>query len=436
VLDAPSARAASGLPAALPTDRGSLDAPNPPAPELKKPTLLICDDEDGPRQSLRIVFKNDYRVVVASNGPDAIALARVEGIDVAVLDISMEGMTGVELLHELKVLDPAIEVVMLTAYETLETARQALRSGASDYLNKPFDIPTIRAAVAKALEKRRSALRVSETGDQLASLQRQLTEHTEREEVARHKGEIYASVLHDINSPLTVISGFVELINRSVENAASVEGAQLESIKGDLNRMNSQVGRCFEISRRYLSFLNTNKVENTYIGVTQMLSDLKELLLRHPAARNHRLTIHEFPEDAVAQINGTDLLQILLNLTINALQAGETPHRVEVQARRVHDPRVLEQYGDTSQERFISGEGFDTNVPLLAVSVLDTGAGIPPAALEKMFREKFTTKAPDQGTGLGLSIVRRLAVEAQAAVHVKTKLGSGSTFTLFVRLRS
>lgn len=405
-------------------------------PALKKPILLICDDEEGPRQSLRIVFKNDYQVVVASNGPDALQLAREHAVDVAVLDILMEGMSGVELLRELKAFDTNIEVVMLTAYETLETARQALRSGASDYLNKPFDIPTMRAAVARALEKRRSALRSDESTDQLAALQHQLLEHQERAEAARHKGEIYASVLHDINSPLTVISGFVELINRSVQNAASVEGEQLETIKDDLHRLNNQVGRCFEISRRYLSFLNASKPENTYIGVAQMLSDLKELLSRHPAAQAHRLTIHEFGPDAVAEIHGTDFLQILLNLTINALQASNTPHRVEVQARRVHDARILEQYGDGSETRFLQSEGFDKDAPLLAVSVTDTGAGIPPETLARLFREKFTTKAPAQGTGLGLSIVRRLVSEAKAAVHVKTKLGTGSTFTLFIRLRS
>jgi DNA-binding NtrC family response regulator len=66
----------------------------------------------------------------------------------------MYGMSGVELLKELKEIDPHIEVIMLTAYETLETARQALRHGAMDYLNKPFDIPRC-ASVTRAAERRR-----------------------------------------------------------------------------------------------------------------------------------------------------------------------------------------------------------------------------------------------------------------------------------------
>src|SRR5262245_5416295 len=99
----------------------------PKTAALQRPTLLICDDEEGPRQSLRIVFKTDYHVLVASSGDEAIALAKKHPIDVAVLDILMQGMSGVDVLRELKARDPAIEVVMLTAYETLETARQALR---------------------------------------------------------------------------------------------------------------------------------------------------------------------------------------------------------------------------------------------------------------------------------------------------------------------
>src|SRR5215211_2086412 len=197
-----------------------------------RPTLLVCDDEEGPRQSLRIVFKNDYRVLVASSGHEALAIAAHETIDVAVLDILMQGMSGVEVLRQLKQIDPAIEVIMLTAYETIETARHALRFGASDYLNKPFDIPTMREAVAKALVKRRSALSFKDTGVQLESLQRELADQRLREEMARTKGEIYASVLHDLNSPLTVISGFVELISRSVDKTYKLEGEQLESIKG------------------------------------------------------------------------------------------------------------------------------------------------------------------------------------------------------------
>src|ERR1051325_6859898 len=118
-----------------------------------KRTLLIVDDEEGPRQSLRIVFKDDYNILLADGGAKAIELAKQNPVDEAVLDIRMSGMSGVELLGKLKEIDPTIEVIMLTAYETIETARQALRLGACDYLTKPFDISTMRAAIASAMDQ-------------------------------------------------------------------------------------------------------------------------------------------------------------------------------------------------------------------------------------------------------------------------------------------
>src|SRR6266705_2238291 len=128
-----------------------------------KRTLLIVDDEEGPRQSLRIVFKDDYNILLADSGNRAIELAKQHSVDAAVLDIRMSGMSGVELLGKLKEIDPTIEVIMLTAYETIETARQALRLGASDYLNKPFDIPTMRAAISRAAEKHQVAMSLQST---------------------------------------------------------------------------------------------------------------------------------------------------------------------------------------------------------------------------------------------------------------------------------
>ncbi len=408
---------------------------HPLAPVALKPTLLIVDDEEGPRQSLKIVFKHDYQVRVASSGLEALEIARAEPIDVAVLDIMMYGMNGVELLKELKEIDPSIEVVMLTAFETLETARQALRHGASDYLNKPFDIPTMRTAVARAASRRQATLEVQSTQDQLQHLQIEIQHQRVQEEMARTKGDIYASVLHDINSPLTVISGFVELINRAMQNSARVEGEQLEHIKTDLKNLSGQVGRCFEISRRYLGFLNTNTSDKTYVGVRQMLADLKDLLVRHPSAHGNQLIIHDLSPDVIAEINGTDLLQILLNLTINALQSIETPHQVEITCQPIQNALDLAQYVDGPGQRLINREGFLNRAPLLAVTIADNGPGIAPELLAKMFVEKFTTKSSDRGTGLGLSIVHRLVRQANSAIHLRTEVGKGSWFTILLQVR-
>src|SRR5438034_694750 len=119
----------------------------------RRGTLLIVDDEEGPRQSMRVIFKDEFDLFMASDGPSAIELAQKNKIDVAVLDIRMAGMSGIEVLERLKYVDPNIEVIMMTAFETADTMRQALRLRASDYINKPFDIATMRQAVRKAMQR-------------------------------------------------------------------------------------------------------------------------------------------------------------------------------------------------------------------------------------------------------------------------------------------
>src|SRR4029079_17998549 len=125
-----------------------------PRSSKRRGTLLVVDDEEGPRQSLRVIFKDDYDILMAEDGAHAIELAQNNRIDVAVLDIRMSGMSGIEVLERLKFVDPGIEVVMMTAFETTDTMRQALRLRACDYINKPFDLATMRAAVGNAMQRR------------------------------------------------------------------------------------------------------------------------------------------------------------------------------------------------------------------------------------------------------------------------------------------
>ncbi|NBU07547.1 MAG: response regulator [Proteobacteria bacterium] len=97
---------------ATPSPLRSASASEAAAP---RPTLLVVDDEEGPRQSLRVVFRELYDVVLADSGPRALEIIKSRRVDAAVLDIRMTGMSGTELLGHLKQLDPRIEVVMLTA---------------------------------------------------------------------------------------------------------------------------------------------------------------------------------------------------------------------------------------------------------------------------------------------------------------------------------
>jgi two-component system, sensor histidine kinase and response regulator len=395
-------------------------------------TLLIVDDEEGPRQSLRVVFKDDYNLLIASEGQRAVELAQEHKINVAILDIRMAGMSGTEVLERLKAIQPSIEVIMLTAYETVETIRQALRLGACDYLNKPFDVTTVRKAVATAMERHSFADEIRSNNEKLAALQVELHDQKLQEEITRTRGEIYASIIHDINGPLTIISGFIQIINQRMGDSKRLEGDDLELVHDRLRRITRQVSNCIEISHRYLSFMRQQPTAPARIHVNQILEDLRELLQAHPGKDGHTLKVHALAQDVELQINGTDLIQILLNLAINALQCSADPHLVDISGQILETGVDFSNLHDGPTDRILYGQGFANTPPLLLLAVRDDGAGIPPDVLPKIFQPYFTTKPPGKGTGLGLAIVHRLLKEARGCMHVHSEAGRGTTFNLYL----
>jgi len=417
----------------LDAETESTAASIPPASRAK-PTMLVVDDEDGPRQSIRVIFGGDFRILEAKDGPSAIDIAGREQVDVAVLDIRMAEMSGIEVLERLKFISPSIEVVMMTAFETNDTLRKALRLQACDYVNKPFDIGTIRAAVDAAMERRSFANEVDRNTVELQQLQSELEQARVEGEMDRTRGDIYGLVIHDLNGPLTVMSGLLQFINHQLNDTTSVSGEELEQVKDRLKRITTQVTSCINVSRRYLSFLRANKADNPRVWVNQILQDLMELLRVHHDTRDHKVCAQPLPEDVLAFIHPTDLLQVLLNLCLNALQCSPRHHRVEVYGQLLSEPLDLSQFADGPEDRFLNRDGFQNVAPLLALSVEDNGPGIPPETLPRIFENFFTSrpKSSGIGTGLGLSIVQRLVSRAHGALHVHSKVHRGTVFTLYV----
>ncbi len=403
-----------------------------PSPR-RRGTLLVVDDEEGPRQSLRVIFKDDYDLLMAEDGPTAIDLAQKNEIDVAVLDIRMAGMSGIEVLERLKYVNPDIEAIMMTAFETTDTIRQALRLRACDYINKPFDIATIRAAVGQAMQRRTLESEIHSSAEKVQELLSELQNQRIEEQIAKTRGDIYASIIHDINGPLTVISGFVQVLNQRLSRASRLDLEDLEFIKDRLRIIARQVGNCIEISRRYLGFLRRQSDETApNVSVNQLLRDLEQLGRVHPSLLENEFVITPLAEDASVKINGTDLIQILLNLAVNAFQCAPLPHSVHVSGEVLRAPLDLTRFKDGEQDRLLNIESLDNTPPLVKFSVRDNGPGIPPEVLPKIFQPYFTTKGPRQGTGLGLNIVQRLIKEGNGALHVHTKIGTGTTFAVYL----
>ena len=397
--------------------------------------LLIVDDEDGPRQSLRQIFKDDYELLMASDGPAAIDLAQNNEVDVAVLDIRLGGgMSGIDVLERLKYVKPDMEAVIMTAYETTETIRRALQLRATDYLNKPFDLAAMRAAVGKAMQRRTLEGEINSSAEKIQELFAELQEQRVAEKIAKERGDIYAHIFHDINNPLTIISGFVQLLNQRLNRSARLEVEDLEFIKQKMEIVTRQTASCIAISRRYLDSMR-NKPSGAgapHISVNQLFKDLEPLLQAHPSAQENELNLMPFGENVGVKAGGTEVIQILRNLAVNALQCTSEPHRVEIGGEVLRSPLDLTAIKDSPNDRLLNVESLDNTAPLVKFFVHDTGPGIPTEVLPKIFQPYFTTKGPREGTGLGLNIVQRFIRENNGALHCHTKPGEGTTFTVYL----
>jgi len=408
------------------------DTSSESVPPRKRGAILIVDDEEGPRLSMRFVFKDDYEVYTAADGATAIEIVQKNKIDVAVLDIRMPGMSGVEVLERIKYIDPTIEAVMLTAFETTDTIRQALKLRACDYLNKPYELSVLRAAVSGAMQRRTFDTEILNNNEKLQKLFDELQNQKVEGQMAQARGDIYASIIHDINGPLTVISGFLQLINQRIGPVETLDAEGMTFVKDRLRTMTRQVTNCIEISRRYLGFLRKQPGEFARVGVNQLLSDLNHLIRVHPSQQNNEFEVQPLGQDCAVKMNGTDLIQMLLNLTVNAFQASPQAHVVSVTGGTLSAPLDLTGFRDAPGERLLNVENFQNVAPLVRLTVSDNGPGIPPDVLPKIFQPYFTTKDARQGTGLGLNIVQRLVKEGGGALHVKTAPGEGTAFTVYL----
>ena len=158
------------------------------APPVTHPRILVVDDELGPRESLRMLLKPVYQIQTAENGRAALELLPRFRPDVVIMDIKMPEMDGLELLRQVKRVEPSIEVVMITAYASLETVKLALTHGAFEYLIKPFSRQDMEDVVRRAVLRRQTDLGARSQVARLVEEMRQLSTKTrDLEEAARRE---------------------------------------------------------------------------------------------------------------------------------------------------------------------------------------------------------------------------------------------------------
>jgi DNA-binding NtrC family response regulator len=144
-----------------------------------KGTILIVDDEVGPRESLRMILKPIYEVFTAGDGQEALRCIQDKGIDLVTLDLKMPGLSGIDVLREIKKFQTDIEVIVITGYGTLTNAQEAIRFGAGDFISKPFNVADIIAIVSKSFERRNYNLKIKNLIQQIKGLRSSLGENKE-----------------------------------------------------------------------------------------------------------------------------------------------------------------------------------------------------------------------------------------------------------------
>ena len=135
-------------------------------------TVLVVDDELSILESFRMILKDNYRVLVAPDGLKALEILRNEYVNLVILDITMPGISGLDVLSEIRKAHNGIEVIMVTATKTVKTAIEAMKLGASDYIIKPFDVEEIKLIIDKTI-------RSGELVHEVAYLRSEINKHFE-----------------------------------------------------------------------------------------------------------------------------------------------------------------------------------------------------------------------------------------------------------------
>ena len=127
---------------------------------VQKKSVLIVDDELGVREALTMVLNPIYKIYTASDGSEALQSVQKDKIDLVALDLKMPGVSGMDVLKQIKKDNPDIEVIVISAHNTPQNVQDAGRYGAGDFITKPFNVPDLINSINKSLEKRSYNLRL------------------------------------------------------------------------------------------------------------------------------------------------------------------------------------------------------------------------------------------------------------------------------------
>ncbi len=374
-------------------------------PAIDKATVLIVDDDYGPRESLRILLKYDYQVIVASSVAEGVESLKTNRIDAIIMDNRMPGRTGLEGIGDMRKIDENVSIIMLTGYGTLETACEAFRSQATDFMTKPPDTEAMLEAVAKNVSLTRAKLARANVARELAELNLNLSAELHETRPLAKLGQHSDEIIHDLGNPLTILTCCVELLQSKVNEIRPEAGGQWMEALGYIQMIKKSVQHCCGLSDAWRQVRDDIAQNRETIRASTFMHEVVESLQPMSAISDVTLTtdFSGLNDDISIDVDMTQMRRVIHNLTINAMQAT-TPGRGEVVIQAAARNQFFE------------------------LAITDNGSGIPAERLAVIFEAYFTTK--DTGTGLGLAISKRIVEEHAGTLTATSTVGLGSTFTV------
>lgn len=348
--------------------------------EPTKPGILIADDEEVIRDLLkRCLSKEGYETSTAVDGLDALNKIKSHDYSMLILDLKMPKMGGMELLSTVRQFNRDLIIIVITGYATIETAKEAIKSGCLDYITKPFNIEDISVIIKRSFEKQK-----------LIEEKKKLEQQLQTAERLASLAQMGAGVAHEVNTVLTAVKLFIEMLKSKLPRTQRVIHNTALILK--------EIERAEKLISRFLNFTKPDRNEFIKIDINKVIKQSVQFL-QDKLRANGIDAVVDFKDGVVVLLcDALQIEEIFLNLISNSIDAMPKGGRLYITSRIQQDKAVI--------------------------NVSDTGAGIPQENISKVFNPFFTTKPT--GTGLGLSIVHRIIEEHKGRIEISSQEGKGT----------
>lgn len=366
---------------------------------MKNIRLLLVDDEVDFRRTLaKRLTKRGIIPEQAENGQECLSVLEKNPMDVVVLDVKMPGMNGIEVLDHIKKKHPKTEVILLTGQATTQDGVEGIKSGAFDYLSKPIELEHLLGKIQQAYEKIQREEEKLRESEFRAKMEQQMIA-TER---LASLGTLAAGVAHEINNPLAIMkesAGWMKLLLKKEE---LLEMPRKQDFEMALDKIEKGIERARKITHQLLGFVRKKDSVLAEVNLNELVDEAVQLVGREAANKDIEIVREIDPSSDIIWSDPYQLRQVLINLLTNAIHATGSGGKIAI---------ILEGM-----------------VEEVALSVRDTGEGIPKENLERIFEPFFSTKPPGEGTGLGLFVTRGIVEKLGGSIKVDSRLGHGSSF--------